>query len=61
MPDLPEITDENVDKHFWGIRIKCNDIAGQYWVPGWQCKRCGWRVGSEGLPPAHSCSEEAGE
>ena len=21
-------------------------------VPGWKCKRCGWRLGTAGLPPA---------
>ena len=27
-------------------------------VPGWICKACGWRIGAQGLPPAHECPED---
>lgn len=37
---------------FWDEKGSC---------PGWECKRCGWRVGSQGLPPPHLCPDEGHE
>jgi len=54
-------TSESVCEHFSGIMIDVKDpLIGDHQVPGWQCKYCGWRVGSRGFPPIHECPE-AGE
>lgn len=52
-------TDEELDQHFEGVMIPVNDWdVGDYQVPGWECKHCGWRVGTVGYPPVHECSGE---
>ena len=52
-------TRENVGDLFKGIMIECSDIgAERYSVPGWQCYRCGWRIGTSRLPPAHDCPDD---
>lgn len=49
---------ERLNYYFEGIMIPVEDIAGKYWVPGWQCRRCGWATGSEGYPPEHKCPDD---
>ena len=51
-------TEANVGDYYDGVVIECSDIAGTYWVPGWQCKRCGWRIGTARLPPPHTCPDQ---
>lgn len=47
------------DKHFKGVMIKIYDWdVGFHFVPGWECLRCGWCVGSVSLPPAHKCPDD---
>ena len=50
------VTESDIDDFFEGIMITINDWdIGEHRVPGWKCKRCGWRVGSQDLPPSHEC------
>ncbi len=50
------VSKETVDKHFIGIMITVQDpFIGPHQVPGWQCRHCGWRVGTQELPPPHVC------
>lgn len=56
MTYLRVTTDDELDQHFEGIMIPCYDFdAGNYRVPGWECKHCGWRVGTVNYPPSHEC------
>lgn len=55
--------EETVDRYFKGITIPVKaelsgigDNNGFYYVPGWECRSCGWKVGTSGLPPMHVCS-----
>ena len=55
---LLRATTENIDTLFEGILIYLSDIGCEsYTVPGWECKKCGWRIGSAELPPDHNCEE----
>jgi len=48
--------DETLDRHFLGVTIDAQDpFIGGFLVPGWECRHCGWRVGSAEYPPAHHC------
>ena len=52
-------TEENLRDLFEGVTIEFEpfwDEKGS--CPGWECKACGWRVGAQGLPPAHYCPED---
>ncbi len=52
-------TDDTLDELFQGVMIECYDWdVGNHRVPGWQCKKCGWRVGTIGLPPSHICPDD---
>ena len=52
-------TSENVDGLFEGVMLAVSDIGcDSYSVPGWRCRRCGWTIGSQGLPPSHECPAE---
>ena len=49
---------DDIDKSFEGIMIDVEDIVGKYFVPGWKCKVCGWKVGTKRLPPSHTCPDD---
>jgi len=49
---------DELDANFIGVMIPVEDIAGKYHVPGWECKHCGWVVGSKGFPPSHTCPDD---
>jgi len=55
-----EIIDEDsLIMHYDGIMIPIEDWdIGVHYVPGWQCKHCGWMVGALGFPPRHICPDE---
>lgn len=56
---LIRATRENVDELFEGIIISYEDMfTGLRRVPGWQCRQCGWKVGTVDLPPMHECKAE---
>lgn len=50
---------ESIDALFEGVLIPVHDIGGDYSVPGWRCRACGWTVGAQGLPGGHECVDEA--
>lgn len=53
------VTWDDVDEYFEGVTIEVSDIGcDRYWVPGWECKTCGWRVGTKDAPPYHDCPSE---
>lgn len=52
-------TDEELTEHFDGYMIPLNDWdVGDYQVPGWKCKHCGWIIGTSGYPPGHNCPDD---
>jgi hypothetical protein len=53
-----EANDVNVDALFEGVMIPVDDGFDRYWLPGWKCRMCGWRVGSRDLPPWHDCPSD---
>lgn len=56
--ELIRATNENIDRLFKGILIEVSEPFGSdHKVPGWECRQCGWRIGSQRLPPAHICPD----
>lgn len=52
-------TSDELDQHFIGVMIETSDMfVDKYFVPGWECKHCGWRVGTAKLPPSHICPDD---
>lgn len=52
-------TDDELDANFEGFMIPVYDWdVGNYQVPGWKCKHCGWIVGTQGYPPSHTCPDD---
>lgn len=50
------VTDKDVCDFFEGIMIPFSEpFIGTIRRPGWECKRCGWKVAAQGLPPSHDC------
>ncbi len=53
---LVQVDEDTVDQYFKGIMLECHEpFIGTVRRPGWECRACGWRIGGEGLPPAHWC------
>lgn len=57
------VTEDSVSFYFKGITIPVKGELGGignddgfYYVPGWECRSCGWKVGALGLPPIHVCA-----
>ncbi len=53
------VTWDDVCEYFEGVMIEAVDpFIGKFQVPGWECKTCGWRVGTLNAPPSHDCPSE---
>lgn len=48
-----------IDENWLGVMIDFEDPFGiKGSAPGWQCKTCGWTIGSQGAPPHHDCPQD---
>jgi hypothetical protein len=43
---------DDLDAKWLGVMIEVDDpFIGKHSVPGWECRTCGQRYGSQGYPP----------